>query len=402
MTAAASRPIHVLHTVRSLRIDGVVKVILRNVSYPGAPDIVHHVCAMIDEDHLAGEYRAQGIEPEFAGFAGLGTLPATVRRLMRIIRERGIDVVHANRTVDLGIAGLAARLCGVPVVSTLHWLGRLEDHPEDTQPWIKRRLEAFATVLINRALPERIVAVSDAVLESFDAQLGFPTSRTEVVYPGLHMEPPAGVAEQATRLRAELGLEGRGPILLNVGRLHEVKGQHHLPAMMRRVRERLPDAVLLVAGEGERRPLLEALIAEHGVEDAVRLIGARSDVDALLALSDLLVLSSESEAAPLPLFEAMRAARAVVATDVGGVTEIVRPGETGFVVPRGDAQAMADAAVRILETPGLAAQMGASGHRLALERFDIGHSIRALERIYRTLAQGKRARGRGRVELQVA
>ncbi|MEO7963705.1 MAG: glycosyltransferase family 4 protein, partial [Gemmatimonadaceae bacterium] len=296
-------------------------------------------------------------------------------------------VVHANRTLDLTLAGTAALLRGVPVVSTLHWLGRLSDHPEDHGASLARRAEEMAPVVINRALANRVVAVSDAVRRSYASLPGFPSERMEVVYPGLDVTGFV-VPDVAARARAReaLGLGEAIPVLLNVGRLEPVKGQRHLVPMMQSVRERLPNAVLLVAGGGDLHTELSRLVDDEALSGAIHLLGSRSDVDALLAACDVLVLASESEAAPLPLFEAMRAARPVVATDVGGVAEIVCEGGTGHVVPRGDARAMADAVLRILVTPGEAARMGFAGRERALERFDIARSMRALERIYRDLA----------------
>ncbi len=347
----------------------------------------HHVCAMLPEMQLADEFRAAGFEPVVVGHRGLRSVPATIGRLARLLDELAIDVVHANRTLDLMLVGAAARLRGVPVVSTLHWLGRLADHPEDHGASLARRAEEIAPVVLNRVLADRIVAVSDAVRRSFASLPGFPRARVEVVYPGVdvaNFDAPDPSARR--RAREALGLGALVPVVLNVGRLEPVKGQRHLVPMMRHVRERLPDAVLLVAGEGDLRQELERRVAQAELGDSIRLLGSRPDVDALLAASDVLLLASESEAAPLPLFEAMRAARPVVATDVGGVPEIVCDGQTGYIVPAGDARAMADAVVRLLESPASAVRMGEAGRQHALECFDISDSVRALERIYRDVA----------------
>jgi glycosyltransferase involved in cell wall biosynthesis len=378
--------ISVLHTVRSLRVDGVVKVILRYLADRSDPALKHYVCSLRDEDDLADEFRASGIELIFLGHTGPYTVGRTVRRLVKCIRQLDIDLVHANRTIDLALAGLAAKRCGIPVVSTIHWLGRLEEHPEDAAqvPWIRRWLEMNATVVLNRLLATRIVAVSDAVRASYGSLRGFPRERMQVVYPGLAMTDAQDTRVEEN-LRNALGIDDDAPILLNVGRLHSVKGQLHLIPMMSLVRERLPKAKLLIAGEGELRPALTSAIAKAKLEDAIALLGTRTDVDALLGISDVLVLSSESEAAPLPLLEAMRAGRPVVATAVGGVREIVREGTTGYVVPRADPAAMAAAVLRILGDPREARRMGDAARALARERFDIASSRKALQRLYGSL-----------------
>lgn len=385
--SAPSGRIRVLHTTRSLRVDGVTQVVLRNLEHRDAAAFEHHLCALRSETALADEARALGIEPVVLGHRGPATAPRTAARLARLLRERRIDVLHCNRTEDLALAGGAARLAGIPVVSTLHWLGRMDEHPEDDAPAARRWLEMHATVALNRALADRIVAVSEAVRRSFASLPGFPVDRVRVVYPGLAMGAAPRVDPEAhAALRRELGLGDAAPVLLNVGRLHAVKGQLGLVPMMRRVRERLPRARLVIAGDGPLRDALGHAIDAAGLGDAIVLAGMRRDVDALLSLSDLLVLASESEAAPLPLFEAMRAGRPVVATAVGGVIELVEPQATGIVVARGDPAAMADAALQILSEPGRAARMGAAARQRGEAHYDIDASVRALEAQYAELA----------------
>ena len=386
-----ARPFNILHTARSLRVDGVVKVMLRNLEHLDRREFRHHVCAIHDEDALVEQCRALGIEPVFLGHRGPSTAIRSVRRLRALMKEREIDLVHVNRTLDLALVGTAARLRGIPIVSSLHWLGRVRDHPEVTgTPAVAHHVEKLLPVLLNRALSDRIIAVSEAVRESFAAMPGFPVTRTEVVYPGLDMSAGTELTDvERTRLLAELGLHGADPILLNVGRLEPVKGQMHLLPMMCRVLEHMPRARLLIAGGGALHESLAQEIAARGLSAAVTLLGTRSDVDTLLALCDVLVLASESEAAPLPLFEAPRAGKPVVATAVGGVPELIRDGETGIVVPRGDPDAMADAVLRMCGTPGRAARMGAAARARARRDFDIRTSTQALERIYRSLLRSR-------------
>lgn len=379
------RPYNILHTVRSLRVDGVVMVILRNLSGGDTPGFRHFVCSMFPDGEMTDEYIARGIEPLTVHHRGALSTPVSVARLVKLIREMEIDLVHANRTIDLGIAGTAAKVCGIPVVSSLHWLGRTEDHPEDDAGGWWPTAKKGAAVLLNRLLADRVIAVSGAVRDSFGMLRGFPTSRTEVVYPGLNMDTAAPDPTVCARLRKELDLDTAYPVLLNVGRLVSVKGQKYLIPMMRQVRERWPHAKLLIAGEGDLRQPLEQQIQEHGLSGAVTLLGTRSDVNDLLAVSDLLVLASESEAAPLPPMEAMRAGKPVVATDVGGVSEIVVEGATGYIVPRANPDAMTAAVLRVFEVPDRAKGMGEAGRKIALERFEVSKSLRATERIYRAL-----------------
>lgn len=390
-----SRTYNVLHTIRGLRVDGVVMVVLRNMTHAQSPDFRHFICAMLPGGPMESAFRARGIGPLTANYRGPLSTASSVRGVMKIIREKRIDLVHANRTMDLGIAGTAAKLCGVPIVSSLHWLGRAEDHPEENGGGAWANAKRGFTVAANRWLADRVIAVSAAVRESFAPMRGFPLQRTEVVHPGLEMRAPSSDAVTLERLRSDLALDAAHPVLLNVGRLTPVKGQKHLLPMMRQVLKRLPAARLLIAGEGPLRGELERQIGELDLTSAITLLGSRSDVNDLLAVSDALVLASESEAAPLPPMEAMRASRPVIATNVGGIPEIVADGVSGFVVPRGDADALAWAVVRLFETAGAARAMGEAGRAIGLERFDVARSMDEIERIYRSvIEQAVSARGR--------
>ena len=356
---ASGAPYDILHTTRSLRIDGVTNVVLRNVSHLDRDRFVSHVCSLRNDDHLAPQFREHGIEPVFLGHRGPASIPGTVAKLVRLIRDRRIRLVHTHRTVDLGIAGLAACICGVPLISTIHWIGP-QSYPENVPMWQKRS-SALARALLDRMFARQIVVVSEAVRASYAGVPFFPLDRTALVYPGLDMAegtaPDPAIVEE---LRSRLALDGTGPVLLNIGRLDEVKGQIHLIPMMLRVRERLPAARLLIAGDGELRGRLTRAVTAAGLDDAVTFLGARTDIDELLAVSDLLVVTSESEAVGLPPLEAMRRGKPVVATGVGGIPEIL-DGGGGIVVPRGDAAALAGAVVEVLAVPGRAEEMGAAG-----------------------------------------
>ena len=121
------------------------------------------------------------------------------------------------------------------------------------------------------------------------------------------------------------------------------------------------------------------------MESAVRLAGERDDVGELLAAADLFVLSSRSEGLPLSILEAMAAGLPVVASDVGGVPELVVDGETGLLVPPGDPHALAAAIDRLLDDPDLRRRLGAAGRLRVSEQFDLESTQRAHLDLYRTL-----------------
>jgi glycosyltransferase involved in cell wall biosynthesis len=150
----------------------------------------------------------------------------------------------------------------------------------------------------------------------------------------------------------------------------------------RQVREAVPDTGFIVAGEGALREPLQRLVAELGIADCVYFTGRCQRVADLLAISDVCVLSSISEGFPNVVVEYMAAGRAVVATNVGGTKEAVSHGETGFVVPPGDVDAMAGRIEWLLRHPDARAEMGRRGRTIALGKFSCEAQLEAAETLY--------------------
>ena len=153
-------------------------------------------------------------------------------------------------------------------------------------------------------------------------------------------------------LAAELGIDDGAPVVGIVAVLRPEKDHETLLRAIRMVREEIPDAQLLVIGDGPQRGRLEALTAELGITAAVRFAGVRSDVGRVLGLLDVVTLSSYTvECFPMALLEAMASGVPTVGTAVGGVPEMIDDGTTGYVVPPRDPRALADALIKMLRRP---------------------------------------------------
>jgi glycosyltransferase involved in cell wall biosynthesis len=175
---------------------------------------------------------------------------------------------------------------------------------------------------------------------------------------------------------------GGGPRLLCVGRLIPVKGHLVLLRAVAQARSRVPELVLDVAGQGPLEPALKAYAAELGLGEAVRFLGFVSPIQSAIEATSGVVVPSLGEGFGMVALEAMERARPVVASDVGGLPEIVADGDTGFVVPAGDAEALADAIVTLVSDLTRAAEMGEAGRRRALESFTPERATRGIEELY--------------------
>jgi len=303
-------------------------------------------------------------------------LLAIARTVARVHERWPFDVIHAHMVVPDG--WVAARLgdrLGVPVVATAHRADVL-DVPARGAADARRVGQAVGMV-------DQLCAVSRVVADAAEA-LGSPRRPVRVVPNGADTENcrPWPRAE----MRREFGLPEQGQILSYVGKLVPRKGVDTLIEALAILARRPAGAPLLAAaGAGEQRPALEARAAELGLADRVRFVGKvdHDRVGRWMAAGDLFVLPSLSEGLPTVVCEAMNCGVPVVATAVDGTPEIVRDGETGILVPPGDAPALAAALARILDDPALAERMGAEALRVGRAEYTWTANAATMEEIYR-------------------
>jgi len=227
---------------------------------------------------------------------------------------------------------------------------------------------------------DRLIAVSQSIVEKLRHE-GRDTAPITLIHNGVDLQR-YDHQEPCCTLRDEYGLPQDAPIVGVVARLEPEKGHPTLldawPAVLRAV----PKARLLVVGEGGRREALEEQARALGVAGQVVFTGRRDDIPAVTAALDVAVLPSYREAQGLTILEAMALSRPVVASNVGGIPEMVENGVTGLLVPPHDPEALAAAIIRLLTDHPLADILARAGHDLVHERFCIQLMVDAVESIY--------------------
>jgi glycosyltransferase involved in cell wall biosynthesis len=242
----------------------------------------------------------------------------------------------------------------------------------------RRAAVKIVTRLMSRNC-DRVIALSQ-YLANFICQVeGVDPQRVRTIPYGLE---PSSATAGGERTREELGLPLRAPLVVSVGRLIKQKGHHYLLQAWPFVTRSMPDAKLLVVGEGP----LQARLAEEtnalGVRESVTFTGWRGDVPAILAAADVYVHPSLWEGFGLAVLEAMAAGTSVVASRVSTIPELVVDGESGVLVPPRDSAALAGAILELLANPRRRRQMGEAGRRCALEKFTAERMVRATETLY--------------------
>lgn len=351
----------------------------------------HGVLIAAPPGELSRRAREAGIRVEdrfaFRPPARLLSFASDVRRLSKLIREERIDVLHTHGSQDTWAGAAARALTGAPrlFIATRH----------NTKPV---RFTAANRYLYGRALDHLILA-SESVRERYERFVAsgvMPAGKMTAV----HSAYRTGMFHEEVRperLRSELGLDDRGPVLGVLARLVPDKGHTHLFEAMKEIVSAYPKAVLLVAGRGPHERALRAEAATRGLGGAVRFLGFRNDAAELTALLDVAVLPSVGcDASSASIKEAMVMGRPIVATDVGGAREIIEDGVTGFVVPPADGAALASAILKLLADPVVARAIGEKGREEVRRRYSPAALASGVLGVYESLGEAaQRAGARG-------
>jgi len=334
------------------------------------------VFACLDEvGPLGEELRAEGFPVVLLGRkAGLDW--GCPWRLARLLREQQVDVVHAHQYTPF-FYGLVARMRGPwrPILFTEH--GRHQpDYPR------RKRMLANRLFLSRR---DRVVGVGEAVRQALINNEGIPGQRVGVLYNGIDVDAFASAGDRAAA-RRDLGAGPGEFLLLQVARLDYLKDHATAVRTLARVVTQAPNARLVLVGDGPERPAIEAQVRKLNLADKVRLLGTRADVARLLHGADAFLLTSTSEGIPLTVIEAMAVGLPVVATDVGGLREVVTDGETGFLAPAKDDAALAEHLLRLAADADLRRRLGGAGRSRAKRCFDEPRMADDYGRLYRELA----------------
>jgi glycosyltransferase involved in cell wall biosynthesis len=339
-----------LHLMRGLRLRGHATLL---ACQSGAP--------------LEERARRDGIPCEALRMRGDLDLAAAVR-LRAVVRGCAPDIAHYHTSHAASLGALAGLLGAAPeaAVLTKRTSFPLGGNPLSVAKYTWR--------------VGAVVAVSGQVRDML-AREGIPAGRVRVIHSGIEIERFRDLPRNLD-LRSRLGWDDSHFVVGNVAHLAAHKGQRLLVEAFARLRRRLPQARLLIVGEGEERPALEARAAALGVREATYFAGFQADVPPWLAAFDLFALSSLSgEGSPAAVKEAMAAGVPVVSVEVGGIREIIEDGANGRLVPLGDAGALAEAALELALDSGRRGALAARA-RIDVERFSMEAMVQAVEALY--------------------
>src|SRR5438270_13969950 len=308
-------------------------------------------------------------------------------RLAGLIRRERPQILHTH-TAKAGTVGrLAALLAGEArppiVVHTFHghvlrgYFGPLRSRFFRV---LERWLAAQTTVLI---------AVSPQVRDDLVALGVAPREKFAVVRLGIELDERVGDGDRREETRRYLGIPADRFVVGWVGRMTAVKRTDDVLEGFKRLSDNGVAATLCLVGDGPDRPQLERRAQELGIIRDTVFVGYQEDVAPFYAAFDTLVLPSGNEGTPVSVLEALAAGTPVVATRVGGVPDVVRDGEDGFLVEAGDVEMLADRLAELAADPELRARLGAAGRARVLPRYAVDRLVQDIDELYRSLLAAK-------------
>jgi len=384
-----SRRIRVLHVITRLVVGGAQENTLLTVRHL---DRTRYEVTLASGPSLGPEGSLEAEVPQDVAFVRIPELvrsphpfkdPLALQKLYRLMRRGRYHLVHTH-TTKAGILGrIAARLARIPVVVHTPHGHAFHGYLGPLGTVALRRVEAALA-----RWTDAIVCLTEAE-RSDHLRLGVGRpEQFEVIHSGVDLSRfrlPEGPPEAK---RQELGLPDRARLVGCVARLVPVKGVQVLLEAVPRIRERVPDAVVVFVGDGELRPHLERRARELGVDGAVRFLGLRRDVAEIVPVFEVAVQPSLNEGMGKAAVEAMAAGKPVVASAVSGLVDVVQDGHNGVLVPPGDPQALASAIADLLTHPERARRLGETARRTA-QAYGVKAMMARLEALYGRLLRAK-------------
>ena len=314
--------------------------------------------------------------------------PFLLARIIRLMRRERPQIVHTHLFKSDFHGRLAAKITGVPiVVSTLH----------NNDAWAQKKLLGSLYGATAR-YADRLIAVSAEVRDFQIRHTGVPAEKIVTIDNGVDLSRFAGQEEKGKKLRQNLGIAPSAPLFGIIGRLKPQKDHVTFLKAAAVLLQEQPNARFLIIGDGPLRAELEKMTKAMDLSSAAIFTGLRSDIPALLAAIDVLVLSSQWEGLPVTLLEGMAASRPVVATAVGGVPSVVLPDISAFLVPPEAPQELAQACLKLAKNPELRQRMGQAGYQRVAKKYSLDTMIDKTTAIYdellRTRGLGNLARAR--------
>ncbi len=293
-------------------------------------------------------------------------------KLRPLIREKNIDILHANTRVTSVLAAWLSRASGIPYILTCHGFFK---------PKLWRRIFPLWGKLT--------IAISAKVREHLIGDFHLRVEKIRLIYNGVDLEKiKIYPQEEKLRIRQEIGLRG-SPCVGIVARLSDIKGHQYLIEAMSYVIRELPNAQLLIVGDGREKNNLQKKVIELGIQKNTVFIPSVEDTQTVLHAIEIFVMPSLQEGLGLSIMEAMAQGLAVIASDIGGIRDLIQDGVNGRLVRPKDVQALYKAILELLKNKDKARLLGRNAARTIEDNFSLKKMVSQTKKAYQECLSAK-------------
>ncbi|MEO5887725.1 MAG: glycosyltransferase [Anaerolineales bacterium] len=305
--------------------------------------------------------------------------PFNLFRILRYLRLHRPQLLHTQLEFADILGTVAAKILGIPSVSTVH---TLDAFPEKRSAWGRMKLRWF---LLGKYC-DRVIAVSEKTRLHYLQSGWLDPNKIITVYNGVDISRfNITNASEIAKTKQALRLPLNGKVIITVAVLREPKGIQFMIKALPAILEQYPDVHYLIVGDGVHSPALSELVAALAIKNHVTFAGHRTDIPDLLACSEIFVLPTLKDALPTVLIEALAAGKSIVASDVGGIPEIIENGVNGLLVTPGNPPKLAEACLKLLKDSELSRKIVLAGKETVRRRFNIDSQIGRLSSMYEEL-----------------
>lgn len=357
----------------------------------GAESVILSICKNIDKKNfncfitcfqdprfdkiaLIDEAKKMGISTEIIKLTFRFDLFAAFR-LKELLNKYNIDILHCHDYKANFIGFITSKPRKVKLITTLHGWTKAEARV--------KFYECIDSFIMKHF--EQVISVSDKIRGSL-LKKGFSSKKIIVIHNGVETDY-FGKKVVGVEYKKRIGIEGNFNVIGTVGRLSAEKGQKYLIEAVSEIVKHSPNTVFLIVGDGPFKKLLKDTVISLGLERHIIFTGSfpREEMKNIYSLMDIFILPSLTEGFGLALVEAMAMGIPVIATNVGGIPEIIEHGKTGYLVPPADAKAISKAIIDLLSDKTKSELMGKAGQNFAKQEFSIYKSVTQIEQVYKNL-----------------
>jgi glycosyltransferase involved in cell wall biosynthesis len=374
----AEKKIRVLHLIHSVCHGGIESALINWVTHFDRDRFEIHVACLAHDRNREEPFL---LAASIAGFPVVQVpwsrwkpFIRAARAVAQFVRERDIDIVHTHAYYGDAVGALAARFTRVKTVATVYVWGKYELHRQ-----IMHLIDWTALRFVDKVTAH----CEDTRRKTI--KLGFSAQKVSTLITGFPVKHEPPTPAERLELRRSMGIGDDEFLLVNVARIHPEKAHDQLLASFGKIRHAHPTARLWISGVGSEaleRDLL-ALRKRLGLDDCAEFIGFRQDLWPMLDAADMMVHPSHVEGVPMALQYGMAAGLPIVASDVGGVSEIIKTGRTGMLIPENDTDGFAKCVSSLLDDRSFAAQLGEQARRFVQTDYSIETAVRRVEQTYR-------------------